>query len=77
MKKGESITCAHYSSVLDHLKNELHEKRQRFASKKVISHHDKAHFSVVMVTKLTKSRFQLVEHFPLGPALQYEKMTSE
>jgi hypothetical protein len=54
LEKGKTITGASYSSLLDHLKTELQEKRPWLAHKKILFHHDNApaHSSGVVAIKL-------------------------
>jgi histone-lysine N-methyltransferase SETMAR len=71
LEKGRTITGASYSSLLDHMKTELQEKRPQLAHKKILFHHDNApaHTYRAVAAKLMELGFQLVPHPPYSPDL--------
>jgi histone-lysine N-methyltransferase SETMAR len=62
LEKGRTISGASYSSLLDHLKTELQEKRPHWPTKKSF-HHDNApaHTFRVVAAKLMELGFQIYE----------------
>jgi [histone H3]-lysine36 N-dimethyltransferase SETMAR len=72
LEKGKTITGVYYASLIDKLKAEIAKKRPHLEKKKVLFHQDNNkpfHTSAVVMTKIDKLQFELIDHPPNSPDL--------
>lgn len=69
LQTGKTINGEYYSSLLDQLDKKIKEKRPGLAKKKIIFHQDNApaHKGALAMAKLTKLRYELLDHPPYSP----------
>ncbi|GFT35508.1 mariner Mos1 transposase [Trichonephila clavipes] len=71
LEKGKTINDKYYANLLQHLSEEIKQKRLHMAKKKALFCQDNAiaHKSVIAMTKINECKFELLSHASYSPDL--------